>query len=192
MLTNPLSWSRPRKLLVLTAIASCFLLTLYGLRRDSFADEFQLSWDSLNDTPKDKCPPLAYALGKWVWAPKTNITEMTDKRQVTSFGGFHSCAADREYDWHLGTDQKDKFFRSPKVQSYAWQPSSRCANLRPMDSASMVRDLVEKGGWYLVGGLSSNFPASPLTYRQIPSRRTISSLCRAASHPTFSQHQTIP
>jgi len=163
MLSNPLHWSRPKKLVILTAVASFFLLTLYGLRRDSFDDGFQLSWQSLSGSPRDKCPPLAYALGQWEWAPKTNITKMTDKHQITTFGGFHSCAADREYDWHLGTDQQEKFSRSPKVQSYAWKPSSRCVNLRPMDSASIVKDLVEKGSWYLVGGSSSHFPTSPLT-----------------------------
>jgi len=100
------------------------------------------------------CSPTAYADGKWTWDPKTNITEMTRREQAVEFGGFERCASDREFWWNLGSDNPEQFYRFPKAQSYTWQPGSECTNLRPMDPSGLVKDLVESGGWYFVGGLS--------------------------------------
>ncbi|KIJ60062.1 hypothetical protein HYDPIDRAFT_99472 [Hydnomerulius pinastri MD-312] len=75
---------------------------------------------------------------------------MTDPDQVLAFAGFEGCAADREYKWHLGTDHEELWNRFPAVSSYKWQPSSLC-DARPLSGAAIVKDMVENGGWLLLG-----------------------------------------
>lgn len=107
------------------------------------------------DEKPQGCSPTAYADGRWIWDLKTNVTKMTRRGQAVAFGGFERCASDRDYWWNLGADNQDQFYRFPKAQSYRWQPGSECTNLRPMDPSALLKDLVEKGGWYFVGGSST-------------------------------------
>lgn len=65
-------------------------------------------------------------------------------------GGLQGCAADREYTWHLGTDHEDEWGRFPSVNSYQWVPSNQC-RINPLNGASIVKHMVEKGGWLLLG-----------------------------------------
>ena len=44
-------------------------------------------------------------------------------------------------DWH----------RFPEVAAYEWTPAHDC-NPRKFDREALVRDMVEKGGWLLIGG----------------------------------------
>lgn len=64
--------------------------------------------------------------------------------------GLQGCAADREYAWHLGTDHEDEWGRFPRVNSYQWVPSNQCS-ISPLNGASIVKHMVEKGGWLLLG-----------------------------------------
>jgi len=103
------------------------------------------------------CTPKAYSSGKWVWAPKTNITEMTSKEQSLLFSGFETCGADGLFWWNLAAANPERFFRFPKAQSYAWEPSSKCQGLEQVNPEALVKHLVEVGGWYIIGGTFSSF-----------------------------------
>ena len=99
-----------------------------------------------------KCPAEAYAAGSWQPAnkfpPGTKMREMTD---AFAFGGFEGCASDREFFWHLGTDLPEQWEnRYPMAYDHVWAPSEEC-DIRPLDRDALVMDLVQKGGWLLIG-----------------------------------------
>lgn len=68
------------------------------------------------------------------------------------FSGFEKCASSREYFWHLGADDEAQYDRFPGAQSWEWIPGSGCEEMQPLNAETLVRNLVEDGGWYLVGG----------------------------------------
>lgn len=73
------------------------------------------------------------------------------------FAGFDGCASSREVDWHLAIDVEEKWDRFPDVSSWEWVPGETCQGLRQFDSAALVKELVEDGGWLLIGGVYSNY-----------------------------------
>lgn len=108
----------------------------------------------LSPRKRYSCPPRSYAAGKWVYRPRTDLNEMTDKDQALTFAGLEGCASSREYYWHLASDQEEQWGRFPMVSSWEWQPGSDC-NAREFVKEEMVRDLVEQGGWLILGGTPS-------------------------------------
>ncbi|TFK53758.1 hypothetical protein OE88DRAFT_1278028 [Heliocybe sulcata] len=98
------------------------------------------------------CSPKAWNDGQWVYSPKPGLENSTlsTPRDALLFSGLEGCAADREYNWHLGSDKPDMWDRFPAVTSWKWQPTEEC-NARPLDGAAMTKDLVENGGWLLLG-----------------------------------------
>jgi len=132
-------WLSNKKYLV-AGLAATTLLALYTFNSRS------------SSLMPESCPPQEYAKGHWSWHPRTNITTMTSKEQAHAFSGFEGCASSREYDWHLATDTEAVWNRFPKAQSWEWTPGHQCGAMKPLDPAALVRDLVEDGGWYLVGG----------------------------------------
>ena len=78
---------------------------------------------------------------------------MTNKSQALEFAGFEGCASSREFDWHLATDTEGQWDRFPDAHSYRWTVGTEdgCDELLKMDKEQMVRDLVELGGWLLLG-----------------------------------------
>ena len=145
--------SRKVRVVLITGLAVFLLVSLpmamlHILRQRSFLEDSEESF--LDDSTP--CSPEAYSSGRWVWDPRTSITKMTHKEQAFLFSGIESCASDREVWWNLGADKEEQFFRFPKAQSYKWHPGKACWGLRPLDSEKLLKDLVEKGGWYLVGG----------------------------------------
>ena len=97
------------------------------------------------------CTPDAWNNGHWQWKPRSNLTAMTRKEDALEFAGLESCASDREFFWHLASDTEAQWKRWPNVSSYAWKPSDDC-DVRPLDAPAMVKDMVEQGGWLLLGG----------------------------------------
>lgn len=87
-----------------------------------------------------------------MYSPNSDLQALTRPEQALEFAGFEGCAADREYRWHLGTDQEEQWNRFPNVSSYKWLPSRQC-NVRPLNGAAIVKDMVESGGWLLLGGM---------------------------------------
>jgi len=76
---------------------------------------------------------------------------MKEKTDAIAFSGFEGCAADREFFWHLGSDSPDQWEkRYPMAYDHNWSPPEEC-DIRPLDREALVIDLVQKGGWFLVG-----------------------------------------
>ncbi|KAG5641481.1 hypothetical protein DXG03_005107 [Asterophora parasitica] len=78
---------------------------------------------------------------------------MTEKIQALEFSGFAGCASSREVDWHLASDNPAHYGRFPRAQSYRWSvgKADGCEGLEVFDKESVVRDMVEQGGWLLLG-----------------------------------------
>ncbi|KAJ7592623.1 hypothetical protein C8J56DRAFT_1161729 [Mycena floridula] len=96
------------------------------------------------------CPPSEWIKGQWV--TKTNYTfgSLKDTEQldeVYAMAGFKNCASNRQRDWHLG-GPKQRPDRFPKVTSFEWQGG---CDIRPWSADKMVKDLVELGGYLLLG-----------------------------------------
>ena len=140
------------RLIALGAIITCMLtITVYSSQH-SF--QFRLTNLSIfSQRKQSSCSPDAWNKGQWEYNPRTNLTAMTMKEDALEFAGLESCASDREFFWHLASDVEDQWSRWPKVASYTWKPSGAC-NVRPLDGSAMVKDMVEQGGWLLLGGMS--------------------------------------
>lgn len=142
---------RPRylstKVIALGAFTT-FLVTCY-----TFSSSFRLSnWSLIfAQRRRSSCSPEAWSSGNWTYSPNTDLPALTSADQVFAFSGLEGCAADREFYWHLGTDHPEQWDRFPDVSSYKWQPSPEC-DVRPLNGAAMVKDMVENGGWLLLGG----------------------------------------
>ncbi|TFY58088.1 hypothetical protein EVG20_g8289 [Dentipellis fragilis] len=106
--------------------------------------------------PGSTCTPEAWADGRW--NPKANYAPLTSPNttlrapeDVFDFNGLQGCAADREFKWHLGVDHEEQFDRFPGMTSWEWTPAKSCKGVRQLESEAFVRDLVEQGGWLVLG-----------------------------------------
>ena len=101
---------------------------------------------------KGRCSPDAWNSGQWTPKPGAEkFAAITQPSDILMYGGLKGCAANREFDWHLAADRKEHWLRFPKALSWVWTPSPEC-DVRPLNAEGMVRDLVEQGGWLLIGG----------------------------------------
>lgn len=128
-----------------------FLLTLYTAHPSSAGLRASVS-DMFAARQRSQCTPEQWAAGQWTrrTPPRTHKQNASSVAEVLEFEGFQGCASDREYKWHLAADD-DQFDRFPEVAAYEWTPPSSC-NVRDLDREALVADLVEKGGWLLIGG----------------------------------------
>ncbi|KAG2016437.1 hypothetical protein CC2G_009605 [Coprinopsis cinerea AmutBmut pab1-1] len=86
--------------------------------------------------------------------PTSYLQNMTKSEDVLTFTRFEACASSREYWWHLAADRPEQFDRFPGPTEWEWVPGGRCKGnpgLRDWDREEVVRELVEGGGWLLVG-----------------------------------------
>jgi hypothetical protein len=99
------------------------------------------------------CPPEAWADGQWKYKPRSNSTKTSasTKEDAHAFAGFAGCASSREYEWHLGYDSEKQQRKLPKTDSYQWTPKSGC-DIDPLNGAVLTKELVEHGGWLMIGG----------------------------------------
>lgn len=98
------------------------------------------------------CPPKSYASGQWLPShPPTNRTEFNASSDVYEFVGFQGCASTREVYWHLAADNERLWDRFPAVASWKWSTPSDC-EIQDLVPERIVTDLVEQGGWLLIGG----------------------------------------
>lgn len=95
------------------------------------------------------CSPQAWNSGKWSRRTTTKMAA-TSVQDVLEFEGFNGCTSDREHTWHFSGDET-QWFRFPEVTSYEWTPSGEC-DVRQFNPELVIRDMVEKGGWLLIGG----------------------------------------
>lgn len=150
MILNPRSLAA--KLITLAAFVT-FILALYTYTSQT---TYTFSFPELSIFSQSRirgsCSPDAWNNGHWEHAaPPTNLTAISNRKDALQFAGFEGCASDREFFWHLASDKEDQWWRWPAVSSYKWVPSKKC-DVRTLDGSAMVKDMVEDGGWLLVGG----------------------------------------
>ena len=99
------------------------------------------------------CSPGAWSEGSWV--KKENPVTVKGPEDVLPASGFQGCASSREVAWHLVTDHPEIYDWRGRVSSFLWKPSSvSCKSVQEDYAEAMVKDLVEEGGWLLIGGTS--------------------------------------
>ncbi|KDQ55664.1 hypothetical protein JAAARDRAFT_158990 [Jaapia argillacea MUCL 33604] len=170
--TRPLTLSA-RLVALGSVFALCiFLYTCTSTSGNRYSLSFHLpdTPSVFKDRPRASCSPEAWSNGSWTYrGSHTSIEKMTDYDQVLQFAGMEGCAADREYHWHLGADRPDMWDRFPAVTSYDWKPSDDC-QVRPFNREAFAQELVEEGGWLLLGdSLTENhfFSLSCLLYPHV-------------------------
>ena len=133
-----------------------FMLAIYTY---SSSSTFHFRFSSLTSLFASRvpgsCPPSKWNEGYWEYSPRTNLSAMTRKEDALEFAGFENCASDREFFWHLGSDTEGQWNRWPKVSQWKWTPAWDC-DVRPLDGGAMVKEMVEEGGWLLLGGECSS------------------------------------
>lgn len=96
------------------------------------------------------CSPEDWASGSW--QEKRDPVVVRTPEDGFAASGFLGCASNREVGWHLSTDHADLFDWRGNVSRWDWQGAGRCAVEVPNNRETMVIDLVENGGWLLIGG----------------------------------------
>lgn len=94
------------------------------------------------------CTPQLWSQGQWV------LKEPGLNRTATVFeaSGFEGCASDFVPDWNFGTGGLQMDQHRWKASQYRWQSQhSQCAGSGDT-VLQLLRNLVQKGGWFIVGG----------------------------------------
>ncbi|KAJ3859172.1 hypothetical protein EV359DRAFT_51264 [Lentinula novae-zelandiae] len=98
------------------------------------------------------CTPWVYGSGKWEYRAHTNATALVHPEDALEMAGFEGCASSREFYWHLGSDNGEMWDRFPVVGSWrwGWGDEGGCGEGEEY-KREFVKDLVENGGWLLIG-----------------------------------------
>ncbi|KAG8885058.1 hypothetical protein FRB98_002017 [Tulasnella sp. 332] len=102
-----------------------------------------------SDLAVQGCSPKDWSAGSW--RPKSDPVVVRSPEDGIPASGFLGCASNREIAWHLGTDHPDLYDWRGNVSRWDWEGAGRCAADVPNDREAMVIDLVENGGWLLIG-----------------------------------------
>ena len=138
---------------VAVAILVPFSLLTYILNAGAFRESgLRYPWTAAQR--HSTCTPAQYGNGSWTLRNNVDVnsTVMTAPEDALRFAGFEGCASSREFFWHLAADREEQYDRFPAAQSWDWVPGAGCEWLPPLNPEALVRQLVEDGGWYLVGG----------------------------------------
>ncbi|KAG9047735.1 hypothetical protein FS837_001632 [Tulasnella sp. UAMH 9824] len=111
-------------------------------------------WDAsleepVAEVPLGKCSPADWSAG--AWRRKENAMRVTKSEDVYAVSGFSGCASRHEDGFNLAGDQPDYFAWRGNVSAYEWIPPHNCDDVLDDYRESLVVDLVEKGGWLLIG-----------------------------------------
>ncbi|KIJ57122.1 hypothetical protein M422DRAFT_150184 [Sphaerobolus stellatus SS14] len=113
-------------------------------------------------TVSNLCLPDDFAAGSWSKRPAAVAVEGNDEALLAS--GFQGCASWLDHAWHLGlaNRQGGEIEGFPwvewrgNVSSYDWIPGQHCqASYEKINKENLVKQLVEDGGWLLLGDSTS-------------------------------------
>ncbi|KDQ15587.1 hypothetical protein BOTBODRAFT_282366 [Botryobasidium botryosum FD-172 SS1] len=95
------------------------------------------------------CTPSSYSAGHWAARPVP--TEPGAASPVLPASGFTGCAANGNWDWHLGSEGGGQMgeYRT-QAAGWVWAPGDGCV-IDPLDGEKLLAELVEQGGWLLIG-----------------------------------------
>lgn len=138
--------------LLLAFITVCLLISrpsVSSLRFDRSA------WAATTSIPvgsvEAKCSPDDWADGSWL--PKSNPKHVLTPEDVYDASGFKGCASTREVGLHLSNNKPEKLAWRGNISAYEWTPhDGRCQDVSRNFGEDLLVELVEKGGWLLVGG----------------------------------------
>ncbi|RXW15883.1 hypothetical protein EST38_g9971 [Candolleomyces aberdarensis] len=111
---------------------------------------------------------------------ETHITNFTRKEDIFNLTRFQGCASIQDYWWHFSVDQEERWDRFPRAVNWEWIPGGRCnddlengGGLRDWDSVQVLKDMLEQGGWLMLGdSITENhfFSLSCLLYPHVIAR----------------------
>lgn len=128
---------------------------------DSNGEEEKL-WSQISDL-NGFCTPEQYSAGYWHRRPQSLLRPMLTPEDVYPISGFQGCASFREVEWHLAKnwyDEEEIRVRPWRgnVSAYDWIPGSGCETYSKPTQEQLVTQLVERGGWLILGGMSYQSP----------------------------------
>lgn len=147
-----------RKSLTVALVALSAVLIVSMLLYSPFFRQYTVAETPTFRTQSHSCPPQAYAAGNWTRKPNPPV--MSTQDDVLAVSGFEGCASTREINLHLGVGWKNKAKAAQKLQwrgnasAYEWLPGEGCEGYTRVTRENLVRQLVEDGGWLLLGGAS--------------------------------------
>lgn len=128
--------------------------------------------------PEGTCSPDEYAQGQWVQSSyktrpgplskpissdgqvevlgNTTATpeKMSAKEDLLRYARMNGCASGDNFWWQFAAIKEEQWDRFPRVFDWEWVPGGRCtqeSGLREWVVEEVVRELVEGGGWLLIG-----------------------------------------
>ncbi|KAG8900487.1 hypothetical protein FRC01_010119 [Tulasnella sp. 417] len=147
-----------RPQVVVFALVSLLLLYLITKPASVSTTQWKDSWgetvtDEQSQQPPapagGKCSPADWSAG--AWRRKNNATVVAKSDDVYAASGFDGCVSNREVGWHLSSDHPEHFSWRGNVSAYEWVPAATCDDMKNDFRDSLVVDLVERGGWLLIG-----------------------------------------
>lgn len=126
----------------------------------SDVEEGKKPWSQISDL---NCAPEQYSAGYWRRRPQSLLRPMLTPEDVYPISGFQGCASSREVDWHLAKnwyDEEEVWVRPWRgnVSAYDWIPGSGCEAYSKPTQQQLVTQLVERGGWLIIGGMCHESP----------------------------------
>lgn len=102
--------------------------------------------------PPALCSPEEWSNGHWAYTPHSISIPVESSEDAMEYSGFRGCASHNHHiSAALGADTEEIRALVPNRTSYHWTPSSDCS-ISPLDGGLLVKELVEQGGWLLLGG----------------------------------------
>ncbi|KIO26392.1 hypothetical protein M407DRAFT_24356 [Tulasnella calospora MUT 4182] len=149
--------SFPRNLCIRLSTFSALSVVLFYLivqpasTPEPFSEPFHhgLEEETVTNGVSSKCSPRDWSAG--TWKRKENPVVVVKPDDVYAASGFKGCASNREMPWHLSNGNPQEFAWRGNVSAYDWVPSAVCDDMRDHFEESLVVDLVERGGWLLIG-----------------------------------------
>lgn len=152
----PRSWT-PRPVYRLSIIIALILLVILTLSPYKPELPKPSSFFGGQSNMDSRCSPHDWNDGAWVRNP--NAKPIQSPVDVYAASGFSGCASTREVGLHMGTDKLDKLHWRQNISSWTWTPNGgKCLDVaRTGLGEELLIDLVQRGGWLLVGGKPSCF-----------------------------------
>lgn len=147
---NPMPDYKLRILVLLIPPVCLFLAFRHRLDDYSLSDlpSVSLPFYHSSSTVRQSCSPEQWSNGAWVARKRTTGVE----DGVFAASQFEGCASNFAPTWHLGTFPEEVLTQKRFDKGgYEWVPTDDCI-MKPFAKEDLIRDLVESGGWMLIGG----------------------------------------
>ncbi|KZV92261.1 hypothetical protein EXIGLDRAFT_614623 [Exidia glandulosa HHB12029] len=76
---------------------------------------------------------------------------MSRYEDVYALSGWTGCGSQHEHDWHFATTESNAWPWRSFASHFTYKPGPGCSSLRRFNQRELVQNLVERGGWLLIG-----------------------------------------